>query len=109
VLYQLTHDGPTMQRDLVHMLQIERATMSGIVAALVRKKLIDQTPDVTDQRQRVLSITESGAKLWMRLPDPTAHIRATAFEGVSETDLATVVRVLGAATQRLTDHLKEGT
>ena len=42
VLYQLANDGPTMQRDLGHMLQIERATLSGIVATLVRKGLIDQ-------------------------------------------------------------------
>jgi DNA-binding MarR family transcriptional regulator len=36
VLYQLANDGPTMQRDLGRMLQVERATLSGIVAALVR-------------------------------------------------------------------------
>ena len=36
VLYQLANEGPTMQRDLGRMLQIERATLSGIVAALVR-------------------------------------------------------------------------
>jgi hypothetical protein len=29
VLYQLANDGPTMQRDLVRMLQIERVTLSG--------------------------------------------------------------------------------
>ncbi len=27
VLYQLAHDGPTMQRDLLRMLQVERATL----------------------------------------------------------------------------------
>jgi DNA-binding MarR family transcriptional regulator len=31
VLYRLANDGPTMQRDLGRMLQIERATLSGIV------------------------------------------------------------------------------
>jgi DNA-binding MarR family transcriptional regulator len=34
-----------MQRDLVRLLQIERATLSGIVATLVRKGLIEQMPD----------------------------------------------------------------
>ena len=42
VLYQLANHGPTMQRDLGRVLQIERATLSGIVATLVRKGLIDQ-------------------------------------------------------------------
>ena len=39
VLCQLANDGPTMQRDLGRMLQIERATLSEIVSTLVRKAL----------------------------------------------------------------------
>jgi MarR family transcriptional regulator, lower aerobic nicotinate degradation pathway regulator len=108
VLYQLANDGPTMQRDLVQMLQIDRATLSGVVAALVRKGLIDQKPHPTDQRQKVLHITTSGEKLWQQLPDPIALILATAFDGVDDADQDTVVRVLQAATQRLNNHLKEG-
>jgi MarR family transcriptional regulator, lower aerobic nicotinate degradation pathway regulator len=108
VLYQLANDGPTMQRDLVQMLQIDRATLSGVVAALVRKGLIDQKPHPTDQRQKVLHITTSGEKLWQQLPDPIALILATAFDGVDDADLDTVVRVLQAATQRLNDHLQTG-
>lgn len=108
VLYHLVNDGPTRQRDLVRVLQIERATLSVIVAALVRKGLIDQAPDPADQRQRVLSITPAGRGLWEQLPDPTAVIRATAFEGVDEADLEIVVRVLRDATHRVNAHLKQG-
>ena len=109
VLYQLAHDGPTNQRELVRMLQIERATLSAIVAALVRKGLIDQESHPTDQRQKVLHLTAAGRELWQELPDPTALIRATAFTGVDEAELEIVVRVLQAATQRLNNHLKGGT
>ena len=70
VLYQLANHGPTMQRDLGRMLQIERATLSGIVATLVRKGLIDQMPGSEDQRQRVLRLTGAGMALWAQLPDP---------------------------------------
>jgi DNA-binding MarR family transcriptional regulator len=108
VLYQLANDGPTMQRDLGRMLQIERATLSGIVATLVRKGLVDQMPGSEDQRQRVLRITEAGMRLWDELPDPLALIRAIAFEGADAAELAAAVRVLQAATQRLNDHLAEG-
>jgi DNA-binding MarR family transcriptional regulator len=107
VLYQLANDGPTMQRDLGRMLQIERATLSGIVSTLVRKGLVEQTPDPADQRQRMLRITASGLKLWDELPD-LALIQAVAFDGVDAEDLATVVKVLEAATQRLNDHLSKG-
>jgi DNA-binding MarR family transcriptional regulator len=108
VLYQLASDGPTMQRDLGRMLQVERATLSGIVATLVRKGLVDQLPGSGDQRQRVLAITEAGMRLWDELPDPLALIRPIAFDGADPAELATARRVLQAATQRLNDHLAEG-
>jgi hypothetical protein len=46
-------------------------------------------------------------KLWEQLPDPLAVIRAIAWDGSDAADLATAVRVLQAATQRLNDHLAE--
>jgi DNA-binding MarR family transcriptional regulator len=105
VLHQLANEGPTMQRDLVRMLQIERATLSGIVATLVRKGLVEQTPDSADQRQRMLRITRSGKKLWKELPDPIGPILAVAFDGADPAELATARRVLQAATQRLNEHI----
>jgi DNA-binding MarR family transcriptional regulator len=108
VLYQLANDGPAMQRDLAHLLQIERATLSGIVAALVRKGLVDQVPGPADQRQRVLRLTRAGAKLWDELPDPLALIRAIAFDGADAAELATARQVLQTATRQLNDHLAEG-
>lgn len=106
VLYRLANDGPTMQRNLGRMLQVERATLSGIVSTLVRKGLVEQTPDPTDQRQRMLRITASGLKLWDELPD-LALIETVAFDGVDTAELATVVKVLEAATQRLNNHLSK--
>jgi DNA-binding MarR family transcriptional regulator len=108
VLRQLANEGPTMQRDLARMLQIERATLSGVVATLVRKGLVDQTPSFQDQRQRVLEITGGGLKLWEELPDPLAVIRAISFEGANATEMATALRVLQRATHRLTSHMEEG-
>jgi DNA-binding MarR family transcriptional regulator len=108
VLYQLATDGPTMQRDLAHMLHLERATLSAVVATLVRKGFVDQMPDSADQRQRVLRITAPGMKLWEDLPDPLALIQKVAYDGADGAEVATAVRVLRAATQRLNDHLSGG-
>lgn len=107
VLYQLANEGPTMQRDLVRLLQIERATLSGIVATLVRKRLVEQMPDSEDQRQRMLRLTPSGKKLWKELPDPIALILSVAFDGIDQAELATARRVLQAATERLNHHISE--
>jgi DNA-binding MarR family transcriptional regulator len=108
VLARLADKGPTMQRDLVRALHIERATLSGVVATLVRKGLVDQTPDSEDQRQRMLRITRSGMKLFKSLPDPAELVLAVAFEGADPAELAIARRVLQAATQRLNQHIAEG-
>jgi MarR family transcriptional regulator, lower aerobic nicotinate degradation pathway regulator len=107
VLYQLANVGPTKQRDLVRMLEIERATLSGVVAALVRKGFVEQIPEPDDQRQRLLRITGAGSELWDSLPDPIALIQSVAFDGVDEADLAITVRVLQTGAHRLTNHLSE--
>jgi MarR family transcriptional regulator, lower aerobic nicotinate degradation pathway regulator len=107
VLYQLANDGPTMQRDLGQILHLERATLSGVVATLVRKGLIDQVEGAGDRRQRMLELTPAGSKLWAKLPDPIADIRAIAFGPTSDADTATAIRVLREATQRLTEQIDQ--
>lgn len=107
VLYQLATGGPTMQRDLVRMLEIERATMTGIVAALVRKGLVEQEADQADHRQKLVRMTAAGAKLWSELPD-LGFIRSAAFDGVDAADIAIAVKVLQIATQRLEALLQKG-
>jgi MarR family transcriptional regulator, lower aerobic nicotinate degradation pathway regulator len=100
VLYQLAQEGPTMQRDLLRLLQVERATLSVIIGSLVRKELVEQIPDTSDQRQKRLRMTPAGARLWEQLPDLT-FIRKAAFEGFNDADIATTIRVLRTATERL--------
>lgn len=107
VLHRLVEDGPTMQRDLVRRLDIERATLSGIVATLVRKGLVEQEPDQTDQRQKRLRLTAAGTALWYELPD-LSFIRAAAFGGLDEADLDATVRVLRTASERLEHLLQRG-
>lgn len=109
VLNQLVHNGPTAQRDFPKLLQIEKPALSDVVSALVRKGFVDQSPDPKDQRQRILSLTCDGRKLWQKLPDPIAIILATAFEGVDEETLDLVVSVLRTATERLNNRIIEGT
>jgi DNA-binding MarR family transcriptional regulator len=100
VLWHLANAGPAVQRDLGRALELERATLSGIIATLVRKGLVQQTPDGKDQRQRLLTLTSSGEALWRGLPD-LSFIHQAAFDGINETDLATTIRVLRSATERL--------
>jgi DNA-binding MarR family transcriptional regulator len=107
VLYRLSGQESVGQRDLTRELEVERATLSAVIAALVRKGLIEQAPDPADRRQKLLHITTAGRNLWKSLPDPMALITEIAFAGVDPADLATMDRVLSGATQRLTDYKRE--
>jgi DNA-binding MarR family transcriptional regulator len=106
VLYLLANNGSVNQRELTRVLEIERATLSAVVAALVRKRLINQISDPDDQRQKLLQITTAGRNLWATLPDPIGLITAVAFDGVDDADIATTNRILRDATQRLTNYKK---
>jgi DNA-binding MarR family transcriptional regulator len=107
VLHQLAHVGPTLQRDLARLLQVERPTLSVIVSALVRKGLIEQLPDRTDQRQKLLQMTPAGTHIWNQLPDLT-HIHHTAFSGLDAADIAIAIKVLRTATERLDTYSRKG-
>jgi DNA-binding MarR family transcriptional regulator len=105
VLHRLATLGPTMQRDFVRLLQVERATMSIIIAALVKKGLVEQIPDAVDQRQKRLRLTRAGTAIWRKLPD-LSFIRDVAFGGFSNKDIETTARVLRTATESLQQRLK---
>lgn len=107
VLFLLADRGPMNQRELTRELDVERATLSAVLSALVRKGLVEQTPDPDDQRQKVLHITTAGRDLWSSVPDPIALIADVAFAGVDATELETTKRVLRDATQRLIDYRNE--
>ena len=101
ILHQLVHHGPTMQRDLGQLLQVERSTLTVIVGALVRKGMVEQVADDADRRRKLLRVTTAGSDLWAKLPDLSAVINDAAFAGVSEADIAVALRVLRLATERL--------
>ena len=108
VLYQLATQGATMQRELVEIMNIERATLSGIVATLVRKGLVSQTQDADDQRQRMLRLTRAGGKLWNALPNPVEQILRVAFHGADPAEMEIARKVLETATEQLNEHDWEG-
>lgn len=108
ILHRLVHDGPVIQRDLGLLLQIERATLTVIVAALVRKGWVEQLPDEADLRRKLLHVTPEGLALWNRLPDLGTVINVEAFDGISDADMEIAVRVLRTATERLDAFTDKG-
>jgi DNA-binding MarR family transcriptional regulator len=82
--------------------------MSAVVGTLVRKGLVEQVPDRVDQRQKLIRMTAVGTKLWDELPD-LAIIQKVEFDGIDAAAIATAVRVLRTATERLDNLSQKGT
>ncbi len=106
ILHQLVHHGPTIQRDLGQLLQVERSTVTVIVGALVRKGWVEQIVDEGDQRRKLLSMTAAGTEMWETLPELSTIINKTAFSDISDADIDTAVQVLRLATERLDAFIK---
>jgi MarR family transcriptional regulator, lower aerobic nicotinate degradation pathway regulator len=104
VLYELAAHGPTSQRDLGRALHLERASVSGIVATLARKGMVETSTSQSDQRQRLVTLTEVGHATWRSIPDPFAAIRAVALAGIDPDELAIAERVLRRATEQVSRH-----
>jgi hypothetical protein len=54
-----------------------------------------------------LNITPAGLSLWQGVPDPIDLILKLSFDSVDDAELAILVRVLQAATERLNHQLEE--
>ena len=108
VLAQLASQDHLRQRDLAVALHVERATASELVLTLVRKGVVEQRLDPTDQRQKMLRLTDAGRRLWQSMPDPLELLYEISFHGMTPEALAGVSSVLHAATQRLAAVRSEG-
>lgn len=104
VLRHLAAAGPTVQRDLGRIIDVERAALSGIVSTLVRKGFVEQLISATDQRQRELTLTPSGRELLDGLPDPFEQVRAVALAGIDRADIDAAIQVLERATAQVQVH-----
>jgi DNA-binding MarR family transcriptional regulator len=51
------------QSTLAGLAALDRATIGDVVARLARRRLLSRTPDASDRRSRVLTLTPQGARL----------------------------------------------
>ena len=104
VISRVHRAGLMTQRDLQSILQVEPATLSGVVDALVTKGWLERLENPEDKRGRVLKLTPLGEQRYATIPNPVAAVERTMLEGVSAQDRAVVERAL----QRMIENLEQG-
>jgi DNA-binding MarR family transcriptional regulator len=82
VLSRVSRAGTLSQKGLQHAMQVESATLTGIVDVLAAKGWIERLESPDDKRCRVLRLTSGGQELMARIPDPYEIIETRMLDGL---------------------------
>ena len=87
-------EEPVPQREVVNLLRVTRATVSGLVETLCREGHVNAVPDTEDARQVLVSLTVAGRVTVERIVRETAERLRHAFTALSDAELHTLVDLL---------------
>jgi DNA-binding MarR family transcriptional regulator len=104
VLFRVRRAGTLGQKELSQALQIEPATLTGIVDVLVAKGWLDRAGSCDDKRCRVLTLTEAGAALMDSIADPYAIVEKRMRRGIAAADVAQAESTLEALIRNLEER-----
>ena len=87
-------DVPVPQREVVSVLRVSRATISGLVETLCKEGHVKAVPDTEDARQVLISLTVAGRATVDRIVRENAERLRNAFHALSDAELHTLVNLL---------------
>ena len=99
----LVHDGCT-RRDIGLAWNVDKSTMSGIIARMERDGLIYISENPSDRRRKLLFLTEKGRAARQQLYAETEEIDRNAREGISDEELKTFFAVMDRIRSNLTSE-----
>jgi len=102
VIMKLHEAGPIPQGELVEGALHDRPNVSRLVDRLVAAGFVERAEDPTDGRARVLELTTHGRALARRLKADAPDEHRVVFDGVTNTDLDALAKIL----DRLYDNLR---
>jgi DNA-binding MarR family transcriptional regulator len=102
VLKQLWRQEGRSQVELQELLDLERATVNGLIQRMVRSELIECKPDPRDRRVQRIFLTERGRALKQITPSFEEEVNARALQGFSEDERAFFTRLLMRALHNTT-------
>lgn len=97
VLKQLWRQEGRSQAELQELLNLERATVNGLIQRMARAELIECKPDPGDRRVQRIFLTERGRALKQITPSLEEEVNALALQGFSEDEYTFFVRLLTRA------------
>jgi MarR family transcriptional regulator, lower aerobic nicotinate degradation pathway regulator len=104
VLSRVSRAGTLSQKELQHTMQVESATLTGIVDVLAAKGWLGRFESPDDKRCRVLRLTSEGQELMARIPDPYEIIETRMLGGIPASDRLQAENVLESMIHNLEDR-----
>ncbi len=110
ILATLANLGPQVQAHLSEPLNIDKATMVGLISDLETKGLVQRQPHPTDRRAVLVTLTEAGQRKMQEGFEISEVYTRKYFKGVSvqdQTVLNTILRQLAQNTAELAQEYDE--
>jgi DNA-binding MarR family transcriptional regulator len=104
VIARVARSGTLAQRELQQAMQIESATLTGIVDTLVAKGWLERAGSTSDRRVKMLLLTPAGRERMESIPDPYQVVEHRMLEAIPDDDRAQAQRVLEAMIRNLEDR-----
>lgn len=104
VLMRVSRADTLAQKDLQQAMQVEPATLTGIVDALVAKGWLERSGSTDDKRCRVLGLAPEGRALLEAVPDPYGIVEKRMLAGVTGAERAEVEKTLEHMIHNLEDR-----
>jgi DNA-binding MarR family transcriptional regulator len=104
VLSRVSAAGTLSQKDLQVSMQVESATLTGIIDVLAAKGWVERLESPQDKRCRVLRLTPAGDKLMASIADPYEIVETSMLGDIPEKDRTHTRRVLESMIRNLEDR-----
>jgi len=104
VLSRVSSAGTLSQKDLQRSMQVESATLTGIIDVLAAKGWVERLESPQDKRCRVLRLTPEGDTLMASIADPYEIAETSMLGGIPEKDRTHARRVLESMIRNLEER-----
>jgi DNA-binding MarR family transcriptional regulator len=104
VLSRVSRAGTLHQKELQQAMQVEPATLTGIVDVLVAKGWLERSESAEDKRCRVLALAPEGKALLDAVADPYEAVETRLLLGMGAADRARADTLLETMIRNLEDR-----
>lgn len=101
--YILKHekDGAVHQKDLEHILNLRRATVSGVLQTMERNQLIKRVTNSEDTRTKKIILNEKAKEMFCKHKKQIDELENVVIKGISKQELEIFSRVLEIMKQNI--------